>query len=139
MAAQLTKLREERLRQEVTCLKERSNRRQVIEQTLANATIAAQETTGLNLQDLGLFGKIRLDCFKLGKELSRQILQHSERVTRAKKWLNRHELRIKKLLPRDSPRKKHWANATPSTFLAGTGIVRIEAHARSRTPSRICC
>jgi hypothetical protein len=83
MLARLTKLREGQLREEVCDLKKRSNFRQQIEQTLADASAVAQEATCSNLRDLGLFGEIRLSCTKLGKELSRQVLHHSERVMRA--------------------------------------------------------
>jgi hypothetical protein len=85
MLAQLIKLREDRLHEEVTGLQAKSNCRRLIEQTLANATIEAQDTIGLNLRDLGLFGEIRLSCFRLSQELSQQILHHSNRVMRAKK------------------------------------------------------
>jgi hypothetical protein len=85
MLAQLTKLREDRLREEISGLQEKSNRRQLVEETLANATIGAQDTIGLNLRDLGLFGEIRLGCFRSSQELSWQILHHRNRVMRAKK------------------------------------------------------
>src|SRR5579872_5460854 len=85
MTAQLMKLREDRLREEVANLQEKSNCRQLIEQTLTNATTVAEETIRLNLRDLGLFGEIRLSCFKLHQQLSHQILHHMNRVTRAKK------------------------------------------------------
>jgi hypothetical protein len=85
MLAQLTKLREDKLRKEISGLQEKSNRHQLIEQTLANATIGAHDTLELNLRDLGLFGEIRLGCYRLGQELSGQILHHRNRVMRAKK------------------------------------------------------
>jgi hypothetical protein len=85
MLAQLTKLREDKLRQEISGLQEKSNCRQIIEQTLANATVGAQDTIGLNLRDLGMFGEVRLGCFRLSQELSRQILHRSNQVMRAKK------------------------------------------------------
>jgi hypothetical protein len=87
MTAQLTKLREGQLREEAAGLQQKSNCRQHIAHTLANATIVAQETTGLSLRDLGLFGEIRLGCFRLSQELSRQILHHSKRVMRAKRMV----------------------------------------------------
>jgi hypothetical protein len=85
MAARLTKLRESQLREEACDLKKKANYRQQIEQTLADASMAAREAAGSNLRDLGLFGEVRLGCIRLGKELARQILHHSERVMRAKK------------------------------------------------------
>ena len=85
MTARLTKLREGRLREEVCDLKKKAGYRHQIEQTLANASILAQEAAGSNLRDLGLFGEIRLGCFRMGNELSRQLLYHSERVMRAQK------------------------------------------------------
>ena len=85
MAARLTKLREGQLREEVCDLKKKANYRQQIEQTLADASMAAREAAHTNLRDLGLFGEIRLGCIRLGMELSRQILHHSERVIHAQK------------------------------------------------------
>jgi hypothetical protein len=85
MLAQLTRLREDKLREEISGLQEKSNCRQLIEQTLAHATIGAEDSIGLNLRDLGMFGEIRLGCFRLSQELSRQILHRSNQVMRAKK------------------------------------------------------
>jgi hypothetical protein len=85
MIAQLTRLREQRLREEVVGLQNTSRSRRLVEDALANATVSAQTTTESNIRDLGLFGEIRLGCIRMRKELTRQLLHRSERVMQARK------------------------------------------------------
>ena len=85
MIGQLAKLRENRFRKELSDLKKRSESRRLVERTLENATLAVQQSITSNIRELGLFGEIRLGCIRSRKELSRQILHHSERVIAAKK------------------------------------------------------
>jgi hypothetical protein len=85
IAALLVKLRESGLHKAVSQLKERTSLLEQIEQMRQDASLAAQESATCHLQDLGLFGEVRLGCIKLGREVADQLLYLGDRVMHAQR------------------------------------------------------
>jgi hypothetical protein len=87
LTAHLIRVRESKLRSEVTQLQTQTTLLKKIEQLQANASSAAVDsaTVAGQIRDLGLLGEIRLGCIKLAGEVASQVRVFSQRVTRAHK------------------------------------------------------